>query len=93
MHRKSLSHILEPSFRLYFIFLAAFTLATAVTGDWGLAIVEGVLVLLLFLYFRRSSSLRRKEILGYIENITCNMDVAAKDRALAKAWWTPTWSP
>ena len=79
MHKKGLSHLLEPSFRLYFIFLAAFAAATAISGSFGLAAVEGVVVFLLFLYFRRSSSLRRREILGYIENITCNMDVAAKD--------------
>ena len=27
MHKKGLSHLLEPSFRLYFIFLAAFAAA------------------------------------------------------------------
>ncbi len=79
MHKKNLTHLLEPSFRLYFICLAAFAAATALASQYILAAVEGVLVLVLFLYFRHNSSARRKEILGYIENITCNMDVAAKD--------------
>ncbi len=79
MHKKSLSHLLEPSFRLYFIFLAAFALATALSGRMELALIQGFIVLLLFIYFRRSSGVRRREILSYIENITYNMDVAAKD--------------
>lgn len=79
MHKKSLSHLLEPSFRLYFICLAAFALATALAGHYGLAMAEAAIVLVLLLYFRGRSDARRKEILGYIENITYNMDVAAKD--------------
>ena len=79
MHKKGLSHLLEPSFRLYFIFLAAFAIATAVVGKYTLAVVEGVIVLVLFLYFRQRNSVRRREILSYIENISTNIDIAAKD--------------
>lgn len=79
MRKKGLTHLLEPSSRLYFLFLAAFALATALAGHYTLAVAEGVVVLVLFLYFRSSIETRRKEILGYIENITYNMDVAAKD--------------
>ncbi len=79
MHKKGLSHLLEPSFRLYFICLAAFAAATALAGRYELAAIEGVIVLILLVYFRHSNSTRRKEILNYIENISNNMDVAAKD--------------
>ena len=79
MPKKGLSHLLEPSFRLYFCFLAAFALATALAGQYALACVEGVIVLVLVAYFRHSNRSRRREILNYIENISNNMDVAAKD--------------
>ena len=79
MHRKSLSHILEPSYRLYFIALLLFALAPLLAGDWPIALMEFLLVLLLFLAFRRSSRVRRQELLHYIENVTCDMDVAVKD--------------
>ncbi len=79
MRKKGLSHLLEPSFRLYFLFLAAFALATALAGRYALACVEGVIVLILLLYFRRGNEVRKREILSYIDNISTNMDVAAKD--------------
>ena len=79
MRKKGLAHLLEPSFRLYFLFLAAFAAATALAGRYALACVEGIIVLILLLYFRRGNEVRRREILNYIDNISTNMDVAAKD--------------
>jgi len=80
MRKKTLTHLLEPtSFRLYFILLAAFAIATAIAGHYLLAAAEAVVVLLIFLYFRQSSAARRKDILSYIDNITVSMNVAAKD--------------
>ncbi len=79
MRKKGLSHLLEPSFRLYFLFLAAFAFATALAGQYALACVEGIIVLALLAYFRHSNEVRKKEILSYIDNISSNMDVAAKD--------------
>ena len=79
MRKKGLAHLLEPSFRLYFLFLAAFALATALAGRYALACVEGVIVLVLLLYFRHGNEVRKREIMSYIDNISTNMDVAAKD--------------
>ena len=79
MSKKSLSHLLEPSFRLYFLFLAAFVVAAVGAGEYLLAGIEGVIVLVLFLYFRRRTAEDRKEVLSYLENITDHMDAAAKD--------------
>lgn len=79
MRKKSIAHLLEPSFRLYFLFLAGFAFATALAGQYVLASVEGILVLLLLLYLRRNNEIRKREILSYIDNISSNMDVAAKD--------------
>ena len=79
MSKKSLSHLLEPSFRLYFLFLAAFVVAAVGAGEYLLAGIEGVIVLVLFLYFRRRTAEDRTEVLSYLENITDHMDAAAKD--------------
>ena len=78
MRKKKLSRLLEPGFQLYFVCLALFALASAAT-DPVLAIVEGVVILVLYIYFRRTNAQRQKEILKYIDNITCNVDVATKD--------------
>ena len=81
MHKSSidLTRLLEPSYRLYFVFLLLFAAASAVVGQYALAGVECAVVLVLFLYFRRSSDTRKREILSYIDSVTGSMDVAAKD--------------
>ena len=79
MRKKGLAHLLEPSFRLYFLFLTAFAFATALAGQYVLACVEGIIVVALLAYFRHGNEVRKREILSYIDNISSNMDVAAKD--------------
>ncbi|MEG1878838.1 MAG: DHH family phosphoesterase [Pseudoflavonifractor sp.] len=76
--KNKLSHLLEPGLRLYFITLVCFAVASAFFNPY-LALAEGAVVVLLYLYFRRSNSKRKKEILKYIDNVTCNIDVATKD--------------
>ena len=78
MRKKKLSHLLEPSFRLYFVFLLLFAALDALFS-LPVAALELAVVVILYLYFRRSSAARQKDILNYIENITCNMDSATKD--------------
>ena len=75
---KKLSHLLEPSFRLYFFCLMLFALVS-VFVDPILALGEGVVILLLFLYFRHSGRRRKKEINKYIDALTGSVDVATKD--------------
>ena len=41
--------------------------------------IEGVVVIILYLYLRRSNSIRKREMLRYIESVTANMDVATQD--------------
>lgn len=79
MRKKKLSHLLEPSLRLYFVCLVVFAAASAFCRNWYLAAAELGVVVLLYLYFRRSNEKRQREILKYIENVTCNMDTATKD--------------
>ena len=78
MRKNKFTHLVEPSLRLYFICLILFAVVTAFFSVPA-AVAELAVVVLLYLYFRRSNALRQKEILKYIENVTCNMDSATKD--------------
>lgn len=78
MRKNKLSRLLEPSLRLYFLCLVAFAALSALFS-LPLATGELAVVVLLYLYFRRSTALRQREIIQYIENVTCNMDTATKD--------------
>ncbi|WP_243417072.1 DHH family phosphoesterase [Pseudoflavonifractor phocaeensis] len=69
---------MEPSFRLYFAFLILFAVVTALFSI-PVAVIQVAVVAILYLYFRRNNAMRQKEILKYIENVTCNMDSATKD--------------
>jgi len=78
---KKLSRLLAPSLGLYLICLVLFAVASAFFSI-PLAIVEGVIVVILFLYLVRRNNARRKEMLRYIESVTTTMDVASKDTML-----------
>ncbi|MEQ2456452.1 DHH family phosphoesterase [Flavonifractor hominis] len=78
MRKNKLSHLLEPSLRLYFGFLLVFAAVTAIFSV-PVAVMEAAVVVVLYLYFRSTNARRQKEILKYIENVTCNMDTATKD--------------
>ena len=78
MRKNKLSHLVEPGLRLYFLCLIVFAAVTALFS-LPAAAAELAVVVILYLYFRRSNALRQKEILKYIENVTCNMDSATKD--------------
>ncbi|MBM6926161.1 DHH family phosphoesterase [Pseudoflavonifractor phocaeensis] len=78
MRKNKLSYLMEPSLRLYFVCLVVFAGVTALFSIPA-AVAEIAVVALLYLYFRRSNAVRQKEILKYIESVTCNMDTATKD--------------
>ena len=78
MRKSKLAHMLEPGVRLYFLALLAFTAASLFFSVY-LAIAEAVALVLLFIYFKASNAQRKREILNYIDSVTCNVDVAAKD--------------
>ena len=81
MRKKKLSRLLEPGYQLYFICLAVFALLSVIF-DPVLGAAEGAVVVLLYVYFRHNSTQRQKEILKYIDSVTCNMDEATKDTML-----------
>ena len=78
---KKLSRLLEPSLGLYLSCLLLFAAASAFFSV-PLAVIEGVIVVILYLYLRRSSNIRKREMMRYIDSVTTNMDVATRDTML-----------
>ena len=78
MNYRKISQILQPGFQLYFGSLIVFTVVTAFFS-LPVAAVEAVCILILAVYNQQNVKHRRKEVTKYIESITGNIDVAAKD--------------
>ena len=75
---KKLTRLLEPSYELYFFCLMLFALASAFFNVY-LALGQGVIVLLMALYYRNTSRRRKREVAKYIDALTGTVDVATKD--------------
>jgi len=78
MRKNKLARLLEPGLQLYFLCLVAFAILSAFFST-TLAVIEGVVVVVLYVYFRRSNAARQKEILNYIDTMSYSMEVASKD--------------
>ncbi|MFI3250033.1 MAG: DHH family phosphoesterase [Eubacteriales bacterium] len=78
---KKISQLLEPSFLLYYIFLILFALSTGF-ADTTFAFGQGLFVILLGLFYRRSSVTRRRAIESYIQGISGNIELATKDSTI-----------
>ena len=78
MNHRKISQILQPSFQLYFGSLIVFTVVTAFFS-LPIAAAEALCVILLAFYNHQNINHRRKEVNKYIENVTGNVDTAAKD--------------
>lgn len=74
---KKLARLLEPSMALYFIVLVALAAVAALLEQYYLAGVEISLTIILFIYFRYTSSRRKKAILSYIQNTADTVDTAS----------------
>lgn len=75
---KKLAQLLEPSFLLYYIFLIIFAVSSAFVHQ-NLAFGQGLLVIMLGLFYRRSNIARRREIANYIEGVSGNIELATKE--------------
>ena len=73
---KKLSRLLEPNMKLYFFFLLAFSL-TAFAVNPAMAAVELMVTVVLYIYFRNSSKLRRQGVLQYIDSVTGSVETSA----------------
>ena len=81
MRNNKLSRLLAPSLGLYLTCMVLFAAVSALFSP-PLAAVEGVIVVILYLYLRRSNNIRRREMLRYMEAVTTNMDAASRDTML-----------
>lgn len=78
---KKISGLLEPGVRLYFVVLVLFAVASAFF-NYYLAAAEVCVLIALYLYFRSTNLRRKRQILQYINNVTCDVDTATKDTML-----------
>ena len=77
MNRK-ISRLIQPRLQLYFVALIVFAAVSAFFNVY-LGLAEGIVALLLYLYFKSSGHKRRKEMLRYLDSINGNVDAAARD--------------
>ena len=77
MNNKKLSRLLEPNLKLYFLCLVLFV-AAAVTVSPLLAVAEGIITVVLYLYFQQANKKRRQGMLQYIDSVTGSVDTASK---------------
>ena len=80
MNRK-LPGLFKPRFRLYFMLLIAFAIATFFLGGHYrlLALAEVVVLIILALYSRISSVKRTEKLLDYLESMSDGMDLTVRD--------------
>lgn len=73
---KKLGRMLRPSMGMYFVFMAGFTVATAVMQYYILAAAEAVITAALLAYYLFSQKRRRREIQNYIRSEINELDMA-----------------
>ena len=77
MSNKKLSRLLEPNLKLYFFCMVIFVIAAATVSP-VLALIEGAVTAVLYVYFTRRNKSRRQSILQYIDSVTGSVDTASK---------------
>ena len=75
---KRLSKITESNTRAAMLMLLLFVAVTVVWGNYLLALIELVAVVLLFIFYRNRAKRRNKELRRYVENLAFQMDEASK---------------
>ena len=75
---KRLSKITESNTRAAMLMLLLFVAVTVVWGNYLLALIELVAVVLLFVFYRNRAKRRNKELRRYVENLAFQMDEASK---------------
>lgn len=84
MKKNLIPKALQPSMRLYFIVMILFAvLGVVFRSHWlPLVICEAVIIILLLIYTVIADRRRSGELVHYIENITDNVDTAARDNMM-----------
>lgn len=79
--RKRLSKLMDVNLRPYFLALLLFSLVTIPFAPF-LALLEGIVVLLLFLFYRDQARRRRRSMTQYLETITGGADAVRGNSAM-----------
>lgn len=77
--KKNKTHVFDTGFRLSFVLLAVFAIITALLKEYALAVAEGAAAALCYLGFLRHNRRRQKALAKFMNSLTGDMDVAAKD--------------
>ena len=77
--KKNRNRVLDPGFQLSFAFLFLFALISGLLGQYALALAEAAVGLLCWLGHRRDSHRRKKDIVNFVNALSGDIDVAAKD--------------
>lgn len=77
--QKTKARAFDTGFQLSFVLLAVFTIITALLREYALAVAEGTAALLCYLGFLRHNRRRQKALAKFMNSLTGDMDVAAKD--------------
>ena len=76
---QKLTSLIAPRNGVYFLYLLLFAAASAVVGEYYLALGEAVLIAILYLAYRRSSGRRKCEVEKQLQRLAGNVDLAARD--------------
>lgn len=77
--QKTKARAFDTGFQLSFVLLAVFAIITALLREYALAVAEGTAALLCYLGFLRHNRRRQKALAKFMNSLTGDMDVAAKD--------------
>ena len=80
MHKK-LSRLIDPNLQPYFLCLALFSIV-AIPIQPILALVEAVVLILLWIFYRHQTHKRRRTVMQYIETMTGGVDSISKSSML-----------
>jgi len=80
---KRITKLTEPSMRLYFACALLFTVAAFATGETVLGVLELLVIIALYFYFRETGKMRRAAIQRYIDDVTDDMTTADKATMLS----------
>lgn len=77
--QKNKARAFDTGFQLSFVLLAVFAIITALLKEYALALVEAAAAALCYLGFLRHNRRRQKALAKFMNALTGDMDVAAKD--------------
>ena len=80
---KKIARLLDPKLEIYLILMLVFAAGTFLLGEplWGVA--EVGITVLLFLYYRFTSRVRRDKVMQYIDSLTGSVEQAGTNTLMS----------